>query len=89
MKNKKAKSTMDVSQIWELRPIDAIRAKADKSLVDVACGPMNLSEVEREIRDYVAKKSPEYLVVLIEKRPDLLKYHTTIYVSKEDFKKSV
>lgn len=87
MKNQKAKQKSDSSQIWELRPLDAIRAKADSSLVDVVSGPMKLAEVEQEIRNYVARKSPEYLVVLIEKRPDLLKYHTTIYVSKEDFSK--
>lgn len=71
----------------EPKTIDAIRARANLDLVDIVAGPMKLDEVTQEIRSLVYAKSPEYVVVLIEKDPKIKKYHTTIYITKEDFKK--
>jgi hypothetical protein len=50
---------------------------------------MTLKELDREIYYWVGTKSPEYVVILIEKRPELQKYHTTVYMKKEDFNKRV
>ena len=71
----------------EPRAIAAIRARANETLVDVVAGPMKLEEVKREIERIVLTKSPEYVLILIEKREDLQKYHTTIYITPGDFKK--
>jgi hypothetical protein len=67
----------------------ALRRTLDSKLTDVVTGPMTLKELDREIYYWVGTKSPEYVVILIEKRPELQKYHTTVYMKKEDFNKRV
>jgi hypothetical protein len=69
----------------EPRVIDSIRAKCNLDLVDVVAGPMTLKELDREITSQCLHRSPEYMVILIEKNEQLKKYHTTLYITKKDF----
>ena len=64
-----------------------IRKICNKELTDLVAGPMNLNELKEEIFNTVFHRSQDYMVILIEKRPELLKYHSTIYITKEDFKR--
>lgn len=65
---------------------ERIRNICNGSLVDIAGGCMKLDEVRDSIKDIMLHRSPEYVVVMIEKRKDLRKYHTTIYITQHDFR---
>ena len=71
------------------RVIDCIRARANLDLVDVVAGSMNLNELTEHIRTHVYINSPDFMVILIEKRKDIQKYYSTVYSTKEDFKKKI
>lgn len=64
-----------------------IKNTLDEKLVDIVCGPMNLEELSSDLRRVIQSKYPEYVVILIQNRPTVSKYHSTIYVSKSDFEK--
>jgi len=68
------------------RVIDNVRAKCNEGLTDVVAGPMTLNELTSEIASQCFHRSPEYMIILIEKRPDLQKYHSTLYITHNDFK---
>ena len=68
------------------RVIDNIRAKCNEELTDVVAGPMTLNELAGEIANQCIHRSPEYMIILIEKRPELGKYHSTLYITHDDFK---
>jgi hypothetical protein len=68
------------------RTIDKIRARCNEELTDVVAGPITLNELASEITFQCLHRSPEYMVILIEKRPDLQKYHSTLYITHKDFK---
>lgn len=86
---KTAKIVHHTDHISEPRVIDNIRAKANLGLVDVVAGLMTLNEVKDEITNLYSRKSPKYMVVLIEKGADAEKYHATLYITKEDFDKPI
>jgi hypothetical protein len=67
--------------------INQIREKCDSELTDIVGGTMNLYELNEELVNMMVHRSPEYIAILIEKRKDLKKYHSTIYITHEDFKK--
>jgi hypothetical protein len=67
------------------RVIDNVRAKCNEGLTDVVAGPMTLNELTREITFQCFHRSPEYMIILIEKRQDLQKYHSTLYITPKDF----
>jgi len=68
------------------RVIDNVRAKCNEELTDVVAGPMTLNELTTEIAHQCIHRSPEYMIILIEKRPELKKYHSTLYITLEDFR---
>lgn len=69
------------------RTIDCLRARCNEDLTDVVGGCLKLEEVSDELRNLVYHRSPACMVILIKKRKDLKKYHTTIYIPKKDFKR--
>jgi len=71
------------------RAIDAIRARANMDLVDITVGPMTLKELTNEIENIFYRKTPQSMVILIERREDIQKYQSAIYITKEDFKKKM
>jgi hypothetical protein len=73
MVRKQKKQLVEIKQVLEDR------------LVDICAGPMKLEEVSNELKRTMLAKSPEYLVILIEKRRDLQKYYSTLYITKSDF----
>ena len=83
-KQKSVKKSKEVDK-EEPRTIDSI--KADSELTDVVAGPMTLTELCQEITKAALAKSPEYMVILMEKDPKIKKYRSAIYMTKEDFKK--
>jgi hypothetical protein len=46
---------------------------------------MTLNELSDEIAAQFFHRSPEYMIILVEKRADLGKYHSTLYLTSEDF----
>jgi hypothetical protein len=58
-----------------------------RSLVDIVAGPMKLIDLNNELVRIMQHRSPEYLVMTIQKDKKIKKYYTTIYISKEDFSK--
>ena len=62
-----------------------VRRICDAELTDVVAGPMKLDEIRDELASLVTHRSPQYMIVLIEKRPDLKKYYTAIYITHKDF----
>ena len=68
------------------RIIDSVRARCNEELTDVVAGPMTLNELASEIAFQCIHRSPEYMIILIEKRKDLGKYHSTLYITHNDFK---
>jgi len=52
--------------------------------VDVCAGKMTLEEVGKEIIHYMLK-SPENMIVTIERNDEVKGYYSTIYISKKDF----
>jgi len=68
------------------RTIDSVRAKCNEDLTDVVAGPMTLQELACEIASQCIHRCPEYMVILIEKRSELGKYHSTLYITPKDFK---
>ncbi|MEK6741804.1 MAG: hypothetical protein AABX91_02165 [Nanoarchaeota archaeon] len=67
------------------KTIEDLRQKCNSELTDLVVGPMNLSELSDALASTVLHRSPEYIVILIEKRKNLKKYHSTIYITTEDF----
>jgi hypothetical protein len=55
-------------------------------LVDVFAGAVKLDKVVDEIKRYMLK-SPEKMIITIERDEKAKRYHTTIYLTKEDFYK--
>ena len=58
-----------------------------EKLVDIVGGPMKLDELTDEIRNLMYHRSPEKVIITIEKNNDLKKYYSVIYITEEDFKK--
>jgi len=81
------KQTKPIKQNDLLRTLDNVRVKCNKELTDVVAGPMTLKELTNEIATQCIHRSPEYMIILIEKREDLQKYHSTVYLTSKDFKK--
>ena len=68
------------------RTIDTVRARCNEELTDVVAGPMTLRELSGEIESQCIHRSPEYMIILIEKRKELGKYYSTLYITPKDFK---
>ena len=68
------------------RTIDSVRAICNEELTDVVAGPMTLNELADEIANQCVHRSPKYMIILIEKRHELGKYHSTLYITPNDFK---
>lgn len=64
------------------RVIDCIRARANMDLTSVISEPMNFWQVNQQIYTTVLTKSPEYMVVLIEKDKKIKQYRASIYINK-------
>ncbi len=58
-----------------------------ENFTDVCEGPMQLNQLTRKIEHYILNKSPEKMVITIEKNKKIKKYYTTIYIPTKDFKK--
>jgi len=69
------------------KTLEQIKKKCNSKLTDIVTGPMNISELNKELVNVMCHRSPEYVVILIEKRHDLGKYQGSIYITHEDFKK--
>lgn len=82
---KQTKQTQHTDHEKLPRVIDNVRAKCNEELTDVVAGPMTLNELTSEIANQSIHRSPEYMIILIEKRPELGKYHSTLYITLEDF----
>lgn len=65
------------------RVIDCIRARANLDLDTVISEPMNFWQVNQQLYNTVLTKSPEYMVILIEKDPKIKRYHASIYINKK------
>lgn len=62
-------------------PTDEIREKCGK--LEIALNaPIKLKQLVNEITYQTLKKSPNYMVIIIEKDPKIKKYRSTVYVSK-------
>ncbi len=67
------------------RTIDKVRARCNEELTDVVAGPITLNELANEVAFQCVHRSPEYMIILIERRSDLKKYHSTLYMTPDDF----
>ena len=67
--------------------LEQLKKKCNSRLTDIVGGPMDIYELHRELMNLVLHRSPEYIIVLIEKNKDIKKYKTTIYITKEDFER--
>jgi len=61
-------------------------------IVDLVVGPMTVCQAKLEIDRVFAFRDPEYLIVIMQKEDyaqpeNKNKYHTRLYISKEDFYK--
>jgi len=65
-----------------MKNLEKIKKDCEK-LVDVVAGPMNVEQINNELKNVMNHRSPEYLVIVMEKRKEG-KYQTTIYLTKED-----
>ena len=70
-----------------MNPIKYLKGKCNSKLTDIVGGPMNLGELNLELISIMGHRSPEYMVILIEKDRKLKKYISTIYITKKDFEK--
>ena len=71
----------------DIQAFKDIKEKCYSSLTDIVVGPMNIHDLNRELVNLVLHRSPEYVVILIEKNKKIKKYQTSIYITREDFKK--
>jgi hypothetical protein len=55
--------------------------------VDICSGKMTLNDLSREIDFYMNYKTPNNMIITIERDNDIKGYRSTIYLSKKDFKK--
>lgn len=78
--------TKNTNENKSQRVIDSVRATCEERLTDVVAGPMTLNELRDEIFNQCVHRSPEYMIILIEKRKDLGKYHSTVYLTNGDFR---
>jgi hypothetical protein len=67
----------------EPRTIDAIRARANLELEHVVTETMTLKQMDSEITKLCLGKFPDYIVILIEKNPNVKKYCSSIYIPKK------
>jgi predicted translin family RNA/ssDNA-binding protein len=58
-----------------------------KNWVDICGGKMTLDELAEEIKHYMYYKTPDNLIVTIERDDKIKGYRSTIYLSKKDFEK--
>ena len=65
-----------------MKNLEKIKTDCEK-LVDIVAGPMNVEQINNEIKNVMNHRSPEYLVIVMEKRKEG-KYQTAIYLTKED-----
>ena len=65
------------------RAIDAIRARANMDLTNIVAEPMNFWQMNQQIYNTALTKSPEYMVILIEKDPKIKRYQASIYINKK------
>ena len=69
------------------KTLEQIKKKCNSKLTDIVTGPMDIYQLNKELVNVMYHRSPEYLIILMEKRHDLEKYQSAIYVTHEDFKK--
>jgi hypothetical protein len=66
--------------------IKEIRKKCNSELTDIVTGPMNLEELSKELSTLNFHRSPESVIVMLEKRKNLKNLHGTVYITHKDFK---
>jgi len=71
------------------RTIDSIRARANLEMTYTYTGLRIPKEVESELARLCFERSPEDIVILMQKDHTTGKYYTEIYITKEDFNKPV
>ncbi len=79
--NKRRPAQINLDERVLQRTVDAVRTKCNSELPIIASEALKLQQVRDSIERLVYKSSPEYMIILIEKRPEIQKYHTTIYSS--------
>jgi hypothetical protein len=76
------------------KTFEKLKKKCNSKLTDIVGGPMALDKISQELSNLELHRSPEYVIILLEKRLDLKKkydlkedYHGAIYITGRDFKK--
>ena len=69
--------------------LEQIKKKCNSKLTDIVTGPMNINELHSELAKIMYHRSPEYVVILIEKDKTIQKLRSTIYITHEDFNKYI
>ena len=64
-----------------------IKKLCERDLADILEGSMELEEMNKQLTSILSNNSPEYMIITIQKNEALKKYHTTVYITKGDFKK--
>jgi hypothetical protein len=67
--------------------IYSIRGKLDSELVNIVSDHLTLNQLEARIANLVSNRSPEYMVILIEKDPKVKKYKSSIYINDKEYYK--
>ena len=70
-----------------MNTINKIKRTCKKELTDIVTGPMDIFELHRELQNVMYHRSPEYVVITIEKDKTLKKYRSSIYITHEDFRR--
>jgi len=70
-----------------MKSITKIKRMCNKELTDIVTGPMDIFELHRELLNVMYHRSPEYVVITIEKDTKIKKYRSSIYITHEDFRK--
>jgi hypothetical protein len=76
-------------KIKDKQTFKQIKEKCNSELTDIVTGPMNINELHSELAKIMYHRSPEYVVILIEKDKTIQKLRSTIYITHEDFNKYI
>ena len=70
----------------KMKTTTKIRRTCEKELTDIVGGLMDVDELKDDLKTLMAHRDPEYVIALMEKRKNSQKYHSTVYITQEDFK---
>ncbi len=69
-----------------MKTLEKVEEICNEEMTDLSAGPVSPEELLEDLRNVFQHRSPETVIVIMKKRQDS-RYHSSIYIPKEDFDK--